>query len=262
MKNLMDYSKARGIILLDKYLPDISPFKDICIVESLEKWEDIKHGYGEFAIQRVDLPIGSAKHNAVSGASGLTKDVPELIKCVKSLSEDGIVLVMNTKSPCCFRYQNDGGFNVLFSVGNRIIIELVGKGFDGHELTQGIACHERYTLEWNEAYFRKDRNDLIRGKDQTYLVGKEEYVVQRKERIEFLVNDCHYDKRIVEENVPLEYREFKNELVGELLDKIILKMLENKSSFNKNGLWNFCVQGNFVNGTVQPWEFFIPERWA
>lgn len=262
MRSLSDYSKARGIILLDKYLPEISPFKDISIVESLEKWEDIKHKYGEFAIQRVDLPIGSAKHNAVSGASGLTKDVPELIKSAKAYSEDGIVLVMNTKNPTCFRYQNDGGFNILFSLQDQIMIELVGKGFDGHELTQGIACHERYALKWGEAYFSKNRDDLIRNKSQTYLVSKEEYSNHRKERIDFLVNDCHYDRKIVEENLPLEYHEFKNEPISELLDKIVLQMLKNKSSLNENGLYHFCVQGNFVNGTVQPWEIFIPERWA
>ena len=34
---------------------------------------------------------------------------------------------------------DDEGFNVLFNMGNNVIIELVGKGFDGHEVTQGLA---------------------------------------------------------------------------------------------------------------------------
>ena len=36
MKDLMKYGKAKGIVLLQKYLPQISPFKSVDIVFTCE----------------------------------------------------------------------------------------------------------------------------------------------------------------------------------------------------------------------------------
>lgn len=37
MKDLMKYGKAKGIVLLQKYLPQISPFKSIDIISTIEE---------------------------------------------------------------------------------------------------------------------------------------------------------------------------------------------------------------------------------
>ena len=262
MRNLMEYGKARGIALLGKYLPDITPFKDIDIIASIEDWEAVKHKYGDFAIQRTDLPIGTTRQNAVFGTSGLSKEVPELIETVHAHCPEGVVLIMSTKEPTCLRYLNDGGFNVLFSINDRIIVELVGKGFDGHEITQGLAIHERYIIPWGEAYFVKDRDNLIRHNNLVYCVTDKEYQAQREKRVRFLVDECHYDEKAVEENIPPEYQKLSNDIVKELLDKVVLTLVQKKSELRRNGMLHFCVQGNFANGKVQPWEIFVPDRWA
>ena len=85
----MKYGKAKGIVLLQKYLPQISPFKSIDIISTIEEWDSVKDKYGEFSIHRVDMPIGEPKRNAVAGTSGFSDSIPGLIKIVNEKSPHG-----------------------------------------------------------------------------------------------------------------------------------------------------------------------------
>ena len=78
---------------------------------------------------------------------------------------NGVVLCMKAKEKGVHRYENDGAFNILFNMGQSIIIELVGKGFDGHELTQGLALHEYYIIPWEKVLFMGNRKDLEKDED-------------------------------------------------------------------------------------------------
>lgn len=160
MQNPMKYGKAKGIVLVQKYLPRINPFKRIDIISTTEEWNAVKDKYGRFVASRVDMPIGEAKKNVVKGTSGLPESIPSLIEKVNEQSSKGVVLVMETKKQAIPRYEYDGGFNISFNTGENVIIEIVGKGFDGHELTQGLAVHERYQIPWDEVLFMRDRKDL------------------------------------------------------------------------------------------------------
>ena len=42
INNLMTYGKAKGIVLLQKYLPNLNPFAGISIIRDLEEWEKVK----------------------------------------------------------------------------------------------------------------------------------------------------------------------------------------------------------------------------
>lgn len=48
MKDLMQYGKAKGIVLLQKYLPKLSPFQSIDMVSNLDEWNAIKDKFGDF----------------------------------------------------------------------------------------------------------------------------------------------------------------------------------------------------------------------
>ena len=117
MKNPMKYGKAKGIVLVQKYLPQINPFKRIDIISTMDEWNDVKDKYGEFVASRVDMPIGEAKKNVVKGTSGLPKSIPGLIEKVNEQSSNGVVLVMETKKQAVPRYEYDGGFNISFNTG-------------------------------------------------------------------------------------------------------------------------------------------------
>lgn len=168
---------------------------------------------------------------------------------------------MATKEQAVHRYENDGGFNFLFNMGENIIIELVGKGFDGHELTQGLAIHERYQIPWDEVLFMKDRTDLLK----SVVVGKacvtkNSYAKQREERVKFLRDICHYDIDKIEEHVPQQYKLVDNNIITRILDDVVFELMKKQSSLRQDGLKRFGVQGNLLHGRVQPWEIFRAER--
>ena len=263
MRNPMKYGKAKGIVLLQKYLPKISPFEDVKIISTIDEWNAVKDEYGDFISHRVDMPIGTNKKNAVKGTNGFKDSIQGLIEEVNKQGSEGVVLLMRTKEPPFYRYENDGGFNIFFTLDENIVIELVGKGFDGHELTQGWAMHERYIIPWDEALFIRDRIDMLKNDSVVKArVTPKCYTKQRKERIEFLRNDCHYDIADIEKNVPEQYNLIDNEIIKRIMDDVIFELITKQNLLRQDGLKKFVVQGNLLHGKVQPWEIFRTERWA
>ena len=98
------------------------------------------------------------------------------------------------------RYQNDGAFNIAFFHGDSVVIELLGKGFDGGQLTREKAVHERYTIPWNEVLFMRDKYDLQKSREVSkFVVPDEEYQRTRKERVAWL-KSIESDKEAIEES--------------------------------------------------------------
>ena len=60
--------------------------------------------------------------------------------------------------------------------------------------------------------------------------------------------------------IPEEYKESDDELIKSILDDVIQEVYEKKSELRRDSLRNFSIQGNIVNGRVEPWEIFRPER--
>lgn len=263
MKDPMKYGKAKGIVLLQKYLPKISPFKSIDIVSSIDEWNAIKYKFGDFVLNRVDYPIGEPKRNAIAGTNGFASEIPSLIQSVNNQSPNGVVLLLPTKENVIVppRYEDDGGFNVLFNMGSNVIIELVGKGFDGHEITQGIANHERYQIPWNEVLFMRNREDMLKSPTvQKSYVALEDYKKQRQARVKFLHEVIGYDLETIEKNIPKTYRLISDDTIKALLDDVVLEVMKKRQMILSEGLTRFGVQGNIIEGNIQPWEIFRPER--
>lgn len=261
MRNPMNYGKARGITLLGKYLPQITPFTQLDIVGTLAEYEEVKAKYGDFAVHRVDMPIGKSPKNTTSATNGFTTEIPALIEKVNQQDPEGVVLLLSTKRPLPPRYLYTGGFNASFTLGSELVIEFVGRGFDGHELTQGWAVHERYVVVWPDLPFVVDRPDLMRHTIEHFRVSSDTYAKQRAERIDFLVHDCHYDAALVEAHVPEQYDFLRCAPINRFLRYIVFELYRQHEQLALDGFRTFGVQGNFVDGHPEPWEIFLPERW-
>lgn len=260
--NLMRYGKAKGAVLLEKYLPKLNPFEKIDIVPSIEKWNKIKDNYSERITTRTDTVVGDPRIVRISGTSGLKKDVEDLIRQVKEQNPDGVVLIMEKKagSGILPRYKYDGGFNIAFYQNDSVIIEMVGKGFDAREITREIGVHERYIIPWDEIPFMKNKKDLMKSQSiSKYIVNDKEYQRTREERINFL-NSIESDKEAIQANVPKQYKPIKDEFIDTILENIVFELYKRKSELRKDGLNIINVQGNFEGGRVVPWEIFRPER--
>ena len=263
MRDPMRYGKAKGIVLLQKYLPKLSPFKSIDIIGNIDEWNAIKDKFGDFVPNRVDYPIGEPKRNVIAGTNGFTSEMPSLIESVNRQSTNGVVLLLPTKENVIVppRYEDDGGFNVLFNMGINVIIELVGKGFDGHEVTQGLANHERYQIPWDEVLFMKNRKDMIKSPAvQKSYVTPENYKKQRQARVKFLHEVIGYDLETIEKNIPETYNLISDDTIETLLNDVVLEIMKKRQMILRDGLTRFGVQGNIIDGNIQPWEIFRAER--
>ena len=260
MPDPMKYGKARGASLLKKYLPRVTPFSELDLISTPDEWNAVKGKYGGFAFQRVDWPLEAKKPKTFYGTSGRPEDIPDLLARAQADSPDAAILLLLTKDgKKRYRYEYDGGFNVLFALGREIVIELVGKGFDGHELTYGLAVHESYTIPWDLIPWVTSKNKL----PNNVVWAQTWYPAQRKERIRYLVEDCGYNAELVEKSVPTELRSLDDSLFCDLLDNIVMEFYpySKEAALRRDGLELFCVQGNFVDGKIQPWEIFDPRRW-
>ena len=235
---------------------------------TLEEWDQVRGKYGKTMIHRIDYPIGHSqvKQNAVQGTNGLVESIPELISTVRQQGNAGVVLIAQSISPPPPRYLYAGGFNILFCVGDHVTIELVGRAFDGHELTQGLACHERYCLGWDDIPFVLNRTDLARRGTLKTWATVAEYATQRRERIRFLTEECHFPLNAVEASVPELLPLFDNTALRQLLDGVVLELRGQRLKLERDGMMMFGVQGNVVEidgqMQIQPWEIFRPERWT
>lgn len=245
---------AKGTILIQKYLPKINPFISVELIENIEKWEINKDKYNDYSHIRPDSPIGD-KAVRLEGSDGMLKSVPQMIEEMKRQNPNSALLITKTKNKQIPRYEDDGGFAVLFDKDKNVIIELVGKGFDGRELTHGKTVHESYTIPWGKILYIKDKSNLVKDKDIIrHTINQKDYDYDKKERIDFLVKHCNYDKKVLEKKIPKTYKPVENEIIKQIIEDIIFELYIKKEELSKDGLNYFWVQGNIINGKVEPWE--------
>lgn len=256
------YGKAKGIVMLQKYLPTQNPFHGLKIVRSLEEWNKIKDSYPDRVTTRTDTIIGAPRNVRIEGTSGKKEDIPKYFDEIKRQNPDSALLILESDIPTIPRYENEGGFNVGFFCGDSVVIELVGKGFDARELTREKAVHERYIIPWQQVLFMRNKKDMMKSLAVSkYTVSDEEYKRTRSERIAYL-NSAEDDKETIEQVVPQEFTPIKESVVDGILEDIVFPLYTRQNDLIRDGLKNCNVQGNIVNGRAIPWEIFSPERLA
>lgn len=259
------------MLMAQKYFPDNFPFYHPSIIQTLAEWEAVKEHYGEKMIHRVDYPLGRARRNAVVGTTGLACDVEYYLEQIHAQRANGALLIWQSRHAIVPRYQNLGGFNIAFSVSKEVIIELVGLGFDGSDLTSGRARHEFYRLPWAKTpTFYPGWSHLGKFSSQHFSIAHDPdgYATSRERRIAMLQASCRYNSHAMSSMVPLDYRAPVSAVMNELFAKIIGPIVTRTASLWHEGLTEFAVQGNIpyrhdgTGWTIEVWEMFCPERWG
>lgn len=220
---IMRYAKASGILLLDKYLPELNPWEDLEIIQNIDEWNLAKGKYPDLLMCRTDNLLGD-KPVRIRGTNGKKEEVAEAMDQIKKQNKDAVMLILKNKYPDIPRYKNNGGFTVAFDLYQNIILELVGRGFDGSEITREKAVHERYIIPWSEALFIKSKKDLIKNSITTnYTVSEEEYQKNREERINTL-KLLKEKQSEVETSIPIKYMQVDETIIENILDSIIFPL--------------------------------------
>ena len=252
------YKKCKGIALVDKYLPKLSPLNKMYVINSLEDWEKVEH---EFPVQmmtaRCDCPKG-VNGKLPNGQTFNRDRVRGYIEEVKSAVPDAVIILEDMKSGSNERIHTQGGVNLDIQIGDHVYIDYVGPGFDCRELCTGKAAHETWNIPWNEVPFLKDSAIT---KYKTSEISQEEYVETAKERILFLIKAFPDRKEEILQTMPKRYNGISRQIFRDVREQVIFPLWLQHEQLLKDGLGSFGVEVNIVeDGTLVPMEIEVPDR--
>lgn len=252
------YKKCKGIALVDKYLPKLSPLNKMYVINSMEDWEKVEN---EFPIQmmtaRCDCPKGI--NGKLPNGQTFNRDrVRGYIKEVKSAVPDAVIILEDMKSGSNERIHTRGGVNLDIQIGDHVYMDYVGPGFDCRELCIGKAVHEAWNIPWEEVPFMKD--SAIQ-KYKTMEVSQREYIETAKERALFLIKAFPDRKDEILETIPKRYNGISRQIFRDVREQVIFPLWLQHEQLSKDGLRSFGVEVNIVeDGTLVPMEIQVPDR--
>lgn len=252
------YKKCKGIALVDRYLPKLSPLNKMYVINSMEDWKKVEN---EFPIQmmtaRCDCPKGI--NGKLPNGQTFNRDrVRGYIEEVKSAVPDAVIILEDMKSGSNERIHTQGGVNLDIQIGDHVYMDYVGPGFDCRELCIGKAVHETWNIPWEEVPFMKD--SAIQ-KYKTMEVSQREYIETAKERALFLIKAFPDRKDEILETIPKRYNGISRQIFRDVREQVIFPLWLQHEQLSKDGLRSFGVEVNIVeDGTLVPMEIQVPDR--
>lgn len=252
------YKKCKGIALVNKYFPNLSPINKMYVINSVEDWEKVE---SEFPIQmmtaRCDC-LGGINGKLPNGQTFNRDRVQDYIKAVKSAVPDAVIILEDLKSGSNERIHTQGGVALDVQIGDHIYMDYVGPGFDSRELCIGKAVHESWNIPWEEVPFMKD--SAIQ-KYKTMEINQREYIETAKERALFLINAFPDKKDEILETIPKRYNGICRQIFRDIREQVIFPLWLQHEQLSIDGLRSFGVTVNVVeDGTLVPMEIQVPDR--
>lgn len=252
---MMNYHRCKDMINLINYFPDLSPVIDLTIISDYDDYLNNYEYASKLMCSRNDTVISKPSMKSVE-TSGIIDNAEVVIKKIKEIDPDGVLILFNLNHEPSLRYDRYAGIAVSVSLGNSVIIEAVSKGFDGREISKGICTHERYYIPWfdlrniNIGNFKSYR---------TYLITESDYLKTRDERIKFLssvTSDVDLSNYI-----PYIYEEIPDFIWLDVI-KNILKKLENmEDELRSANFTEFSISGHTEGKKYRPWQIFDKSRY-
>ncbi len=252
---MMNYHRCKDMINLINYFPNLSPVIDLTIINDYDDYLNNYEYASRLKCSRNDTVITKPSMKSVE-TSGILDNAKNVIKKIKDIDPDGVLILFNLDHEPSFRYDRYAGIAVSVSLGNSVKIEAVSKGFDGREVSKGICTHERYYIPWFEL-----RNVSINNfkSYRTFLITQSEYEKTRKERINFLssiINNVDFSKY-----VPLKYEEIPDFIWLDVIKNIIKKLESMEDELRSVGFTEFSISGHTEGKKYKPWQIFDKSRY-
>ena len=251
IKNILKYHRAKDMVNILKYFPDLSPVDDLAVVLDKEDYLKNKDKLFNLTSIRNGNPITEYCMKSVP-VKEIDPDILEVMDDIKKENEKGVLILFHLNVEKTERYERYAGISVGVSLGNFIYIDAVGKGFDGREVLKGISCHERYSIPWGD--IRKVTIDHFKDY-RTFLISQSEYLKSREERITFL-ESCGIDKEIALKNIPEVYEE-----IPDFIWLDIIKVLEKEEDILRDDHFlEFNLSGHTEGKRFRPWQMVDDRR--
>lgn len=243
------YHRAKDMINIMNFFPGLSPVDDLAIILDEEDYLKNKEKVSHLTSIRNGNPINEPCMKSIP-TKEINPDYIEIIKEIKKENEKGVLILFHLNVTATERYERYAGISMGVSLGKKIYIDAVGKGFDGREVLKGISCHERYTIPWQD--IRKININNFK-EYNTYIISQEDYIKSRNERINYL-ESCNIDRNILEKKIPKTYEEIPRFIWLDIIVNII-KQLEKEEEFLRyDGFLEFNLSGHTEGERFRPWQ--------
>lgn len=260
MMYIKKYGRLNGWYLANKLnLPTQKECYIITNIQDIEScYEDI--GKEKMFYCRADAPWGKG-NNLLRSKDIFPEELENFYHKYIEIYEDVILLVYPHPSIWITekyipRYMTTGAAQVLFRKDKKIIIEIVGQGFDCGDISRGKTLH--YKLEVDKKMILFDFSRIIkesRSLDEIYEITQDNYMLSRKNRIEELAK--YYGKSYITEinnNIPKTVRSL-SELLRIIFEKCIYIVQDSEL------IWNdYVIMMNLYNDQPYIYEVWQPKR--
>ena len=257
IKEISKYGKAKGFLLAKRYnLPTFSNFFIIENEVEVQALLDTYKNQNDFCM-RSDAKIGDVPIG-VGGQNGNRKTIFDFIKKVRKKSNElgssGVAIIYWNEGDFCPTYEIEGSFYLDYRTQKELLIDYIGKGWDGSYLSHGSACHETYAIPWEDILFLNDNN--IR-KYRRQAVSQSAYEDLRTIRINELVK-CGVSREVAEKSIPRVYNGINNEYFRQVINRVVVPMYDSRELQRYYKEYIPIVQ--IENGKVIVPEVILPER--
>lgn len=252
------YKKCKGIALVNKYLPKLTPLNKMYVINSLEDWEKVEKEFPEEMMTvRCDSPKG-VNGKLPSGQTFNRDRVKGYIEEVKAVAPDTVIILEDMKEGTNERIHTQGGVTLDIQIGDHVYMDYVGPSFDARELCMGKAVHEAWNIPWEDVPFMKES---AISKYKITEANQREYIETAKERILFLIKAFPDRKDEILETMPKKYDVISRKTFRDIREQIIFPLWLQHEELSRNGLKSFGVEINIAkDGTLVPMEIQVPDR--
>ncbi len=252
---LLKYHRAKDMINIMRFFPDLSPVDDLVVITDEKDYDNNKDKLKDLDNIRNGNPVTEPCMKSIV-IKNKDQDKLEALKRIKKENKNGVLILFHLENEISNRYERYAGISIGISLGNAIYIDAVGKGFDGREVLKGISCHERYSIPWSA--IREVNIDNFKTFN-TFMIDDEGYQKSRDERVDFLVK-CDVPMKILDEKIPRRYEKIPDFIWLDIIKNIIKPLEKNEDYLRSEGFLEFNLSGHTEGKKFRPWQMADDQR--
>lgn len=122
-EKMMRYHRTKDMINLLNYFPEISPIRNLTIVESIEDYKKHYEFLKDLPGERNDSLITKPFMKSIEG-TGIKPDIPSILKKVKEIDKEGVIALFDLCHKPSERYERYAGISLGVSLRKEYILML------------------------------------------------------------------------------------------------------------------------------------------
>jgi hypothetical protein len=257
------YGKVRGFLVAHKCGLPVSQEGFLLTDIHSELGDVINDEDYHVAMCRPDAPIG--KGTGLPRGNDLAPEaISSFLSETRHICKEAIIIAFKHPSIELLgeyipRYQTSGAAIALINVGENIIIEYVGLGFDAGDITRGRTVHTSILVPWHQRYSKPyEVLRLARMSNAIHYISDGNYSKCREQRITDLLEDLGekpYEE--VAAAIPSSASKLTPKMFSNIYENCVNKLLYVDTKFLGD---RFAIMMNIYGHKIHVFEVYLPQR--